>query len=208
MLKKILVRSALLLTLLPGLSPGLAAQPSRTEGSMLSPGPDLIVSDIRPPQQFGSNGTQVALAMSPTACNIGDVQVHFYQLANTDHPVISQSIYRMSGGSSNTDRFEQIGEAWIKHAFGADQIDGCNLGCIPASNFAELGVGCSDTYDANWQDNAAQAAELTAAGLAPTNNLESGIAATLPPGAYTALLKGANNGTGVGLVEVYDRGAP
>ena len=60
----------------------------------------------------------------------------------------------------------------------------------------------------DWQDNPAQAAELTAAGLAPTNNLESGIATTLPPGLYTALLAGLNNGTGVGLVEVYDRGAP
>jgi uncharacterized delta-60 repeat protein len=60
----------------------------------------------------------------------------------------------------------------------------------------------------DWQDNPAQAAELTAAGLAPTNPLESGIAMTLPPGLYTALLAGLNNGTGVGLVEVYDRGAP
>jgi hypothetical protein len=32
--------------------------------------------------------------------------------------------------------------------------------------------------------------------------------ATLPPGLYTALLAGANNGTGVGLVEVYDLGPP
>jgi hypothetical protein len=60
----------------------------------------------------------------------------------------------------------------------------------------------------DWQDNPAQAAELTAAGLAPTNNLESGIAATLSAGLYTALLAGLNNGTGVGVVEVYDRGAP
>jgi hypothetical protein len=60
----------------------------------------------------------------------------------------------------------------------------------------------------DWQDDPAQAAELTAAGLAPTNNLESGIATTLSPGLYTALLAGMNNGTGVGLVEVYDRGAP
>ena len=58
----------------------------------------------------------------------------------------------------------------------------------------------------DWQDDPAQAAELTAAGLAPTNPLESGIAATLPAGLYTALLAGLNNGTGVGLVEVYDRG--
>jgi hypothetical protein len=47
-----------------------------------------------------------------------------------------------------------------------------------------------------------------AAGLAPTNDLESAMAATLPPGLYTAILAGVNNGTGVGLVEVYDRGAP
>jgi hypothetical protein len=60
----------------------------------------------------------------------------------------------------------------------------------------------------DWQDVPAQAAELTAAGLAPTNPLEPGIAATLPPGLYTALLSGVNNGAGVGLVEVYDRGAP
>jgi hypothetical protein len=57
----------------------------------------------------------------------------------------------------------------------------------------------------NWQDNPPTAAELIAAGLAPTNNLESGIALTLPPGVYTALLVG-NNGNGIGLVEVYDRG--
>jgi len=58
----------------------------------------------------------------------------------------------------------------------------------------------------DWQDNAVQAAEITAAGLAPGNELESAIAATLPPGLYTALLSGLNFGTGVGLVEVYDRG--
>jgi hypothetical protein len=58
----------------------------------------------------------------------------------------------------------------------------------------------------DWQENATQAAELVAAGLAPANNLEAGIAVTLPPGLYTALLSGLNNGTGIGLVEVYDRG--
>jgi hypothetical protein len=58
----------------------------------------------------------------------------------------------------------------------------------------------------NWQDNPAQAAELTAAGLAPTNASESGIAITLGPGQYTALLSGVNNTTGVGVVEVYNLG--
>lgn len=58
----------------------------------------------------------------------------------------------------------------------------------------------------DWQDNIAQAAIIAAAGLAPNNNLESAIAATLPPGPYTALLVGVNDGVGIGLIEVYDRG--
>lgn len=58
----------------------------------------------------------------------------------------------------------------------------------------------------DWQDDAAQAAILSDAGLAPSHNLESAVAATLPPGLYTGLLRGLNNSTGIGLVEVYDRG--
>jgi hypothetical protein len=58
----------------------------------------------------------------------------------------------------------------------------------------------------DWQDNPTQAAALSAEGLAPTNQLEAGIVATLPPGLYTALLAGLNNGTGIALVEVYDLG--
>lgn len=60
----------------------------------------------------------------------------------------------------------------------------------------------------DWQDDPTQAAALTAAGLALTNQLESGMVLSLPPGTYTALLAGQNNGTGVGLVEVYDLGTP
>jgi hypothetical protein len=58
----------------------------------------------------------------------------------------------------------------------------------------------------DWQDNPTQAAQITAAGLAPSNTKESAIAANLPAGAYTAILAGLNNGTGNGTVEVYDRG--
>jgi hypothetical protein len=58
----------------------------------------------------------------------------------------------------------------------------------------------------NWMDDPNQAAIIQKAGLAPYNNLESAIAATLMPGPYTALLSGVNNGTGIGLVEAYDLG--
>ena len=56
----------------------------------------------------------------------------------------------------------------------------------------------------NWQDDPAQAAQLSAHGLAPPNSLESGIFASLPPGAFTAILAGKNGGTGIGLVEIYN----
>lgn len=53
----------------------------------------------------------------------------------------------------------------------------------------------------DWREHQA---EVEATNLAPTNDLESAIVATLTPGAYTAILSGKNNGTGVGVVEVYD----
>jgi len=58
----------------------------------------------------------------------------------------------------------------------------------------------------NCLDDPAQAALITAAGVALSNQLESGIAVTLAPGQYTALLAGLSAGTGNGLVEVYDVG--
>ena len=47
-------------------------------------------------------------------------------------------------------------------------------------------------------------ADIEATGLAPTNDLESAIIATLDPGLYTAVVNGKDGGTGVGLVEAYD----
>ena len=56
--------------------------------------------------------------------------------------------------------------------------------------------------DNDWRET--QEAEITAAALAPTDSLEAAILLTLPPGAYTAIVRGNNDGTGVGLVEVYN----
>ena len=56
----------------------------------------------------------------------------------------------------------------------------------------------------NWQSDPAQAAQLTALGLALQDPNESGLVATVQPGSYTTILAGKNQTTGVGLVEVYD----
>jgi hypothetical protein len=54
----------------------------------------------------------------------------------------------------------------------------------------------------DWRDT--QESGIQASGLAPSNNRESAILRALAPGAYTAIVRGLGNSTGVGLVEAYD----
>ncbi|MBS0657101.1 MAG: carboxypeptidase regulatory-like domain-containing protein [Verrucomicrobia bacterium] len=55
----------------------------------------------------------------------------------------------------------------------------------------------------NWRDDAS-AGELTAKSLAPPDDREPALLISLNPGSYTAVVKGVNNSSGVGIVEVYD----
>jgi hypothetical protein len=50
--------------------------------------------------------------------------------------------------------------------------------------------------------------QVRAAGLAPPNSHEAALARTLAPDFYTAIVRGANNTTGIGLAEVYDLSTP
>ena len=54
----------------------------------------------------------------------------------------------------------------------------------------------------NWKDD--QRGQIEGTIFQPTDDRESVIVTTLPPAAYTGLLSGKNNTTGIGLVEVYD----
>ena len=54
----------------------------------------------------------------------------------------------------------------------------------------------------NWQDT--QASEIAATGIPPSDARESAILATLTTGAYTAIVRGLNDTTGVALVEAYN----
>ena len=54
----------------------------------------------------------------------------------------------------------------------------------------------------NWKES--QQTEIEASTLAPVADLEAAIVATLPPASYTAVLRGKNGGTGIGVVEIYD----
>jgi probable HAF family extracellular repeat protein len=67
------------------------------------------------------------------------------------------------------------------------------------------GNGALVMSDDNWRDS--QESEITATGLAPSNDAESAIVQTLQAGAgYTAIVRGKNNTTGIALVEVYALG--
>ncbi|MGH8164535.1 MAG: hypothetical protein ACREP1_09400, partial [Rhodanobacteraceae bacterium] len=55
-------------------------------------------------------------------------------------------------------------------------------------------------FDDDYKDN--QETEIEDTQLAPTDDREAAIVATLPPGNYTAILRGKTNG--IGEVEVYD----
>ncbi len=117
-----------------------------------APGPDVIVGDVFSLQQFGSSATQVGVAVGTTSCNNGSVPINWFAMPNTDHPVIPQNLYRMSGGTVETDRFEQIGQSWLKHATSILAANECGFGCTLSGS--GLGVGCSDAYGS--QANASQ----------------------------------------------------
>lgn len=64
------------------------------------------------------------------------------------------------------------------------------------------GSGAPLALNDDWQE--AQKAEIESTGIPPSDPQESAIVASLPPGAYTAIVRGANGTTGVALVEVYN----
>lgn len=57
---------------------------------------------------------------------------------------------------------------------------------------------------ANENRKIGQRAALEAIGIQPKNDAEAALIETLPAGFYTAIVRGRNDGTGVGLVEVYN----
>jgi hypothetical protein len=78
------------------------------------------------------------------------------------------------------------------------------LGGVLADPTLELYQGTTllESND-NWMDSPNKQAIIDS-GAAPLNNLESAIVRSVAPGNYTAIERGVNNGTGIGVVEAYD----
>ena len=129
------IQSAVLPTLHDGGEPGTTL------------GPDVIVGNISDVISGSIVNGQVGVSVGTDSCNAGTVDLDWFALPSNDHPVIPQNVYRMSGGPNNTDRFEQIGQSWLKHAFTAASSNTCGFGCNGVGG-THLGSGCSDLYSA------------------------------------------------------------
>jgi hypothetical protein len=149
MFRKVLSYLTLPLLLLLSNSSGNSALPAaQSVSGNFNPGPDAIAGGMADLIMWGTAGSQRGVATGITTCNAGNALIDFFAMPNTHHPVAAQNLYRMSSGANNNDRFEQIGQSWVKHTFGAKQANACFL-CQPGGNFTHLGVGCSDTYDSS-----------------------------------------------------------
>ncbi len=111
--------------------------------SALAVGPDVIVGDIPDVvNNLGTSGGRRVYAFGTTSCNLGDAPLTWLRNTNV-HPVISQNMYRLANG-----RFEQVGQAWLKHGFCALQGTVCST-CAPGGDCDALFPGCSDPYSAS-----------------------------------------------------------
>jgi hypothetical protein len=118
----------------------------------LVPGPDQILGTVPDVVEVGSNANFAGVGVGTFGCNNGDQPLDWYEYPDTRHPVIAQNLYRMSGGANNNERFEQIGQSWVKQVSPPDNgpnrcgsgicnFNGCDVG-------HQLCSGCSDAYNA------------------------------------------------------------
>ncbi len=106
---------------------------------------DVALCDIHSAIYWGSAGGISAYSIGTTSVNAGNVDLNWIQ-SGTDHPVISQNMYRYLDG-----RFEQIGQSWLKHSFCALQLESdCETGCsVSFACLNHLTPGCQDPYGAS-----------------------------------------------------------
>jgi hypothetical protein len=73
------------------------------------------------------------------------------------------------------------------------------------------GTGAIIATNDNWKNTniggaitSSQVTDIVGSSIPPSQNMESAIIATLAPGAYTAVVRGATNDTGIAVIEGYD----
>ena len=183
-------------------------QRSQIESTALQPGNDLesvIVATLDP------GAYTVLLTGANAGAGVGLIEIY-----DTDPPGGSSELANISArGEVQTQDNVMIGGLILGGSANSTRIVVLGLG--PSLADAGLGATLADptldlrdangarlTYDDNWQDDVATAAQLISFGLAPKKAQEAAILIDLPPGAFTAILADKGGGTGVGLVEIYN----
>lgn len=122
--------------------------PVNVAASTLPAAPDVTFCELFGLTQFGRKNDVVGLAINTTSWNIGNADLTWLAAPDPRHPFIVQNLYRIKD-----DRFEQIGQSWIKHGFFALGNEQCQTECTfedkPGHGVGPfLGMGCTDTYTA------------------------------------------------------------
>lgn len=102
----------------------------------------------------------------------------------------------ISGSTPKTVAIVATGPSLAQYGI-ASPLANPSIDLVRASDGALLGS------NDNWQD-AGNARQIAAGGFAPPHPLESAILVTLPPGAYTVLVRGVGGVTGTGIVGIYE----
>lgn len=116
------------------------------EGQIAGRSGDMTFCELYGLRQFGRSGSTVGLAMTTTSWNVGSADLQWFAIPNSNHPVIAMNMYRLED-----DRFQQIGQSWLKHGFFALDSEQCGTPCRYEPGHAAgnwLGKGCTDTYTA------------------------------------------------------------
>lgn len=174
------------------------------------------------PDLFGSTVSGFYADVTPRALNDAGQLVFWYRLANGRQGIAvatpNNGVESRRLGNISTRLPVQTGESVLIGGFIVTsgqpkrliiRAIGPSLGQAGVSGaladpVLELisGDGTLLASNDNWRES--QEAEIRQTGVQPSNDLESAIVRTLEPGNYTAVLRGRNDGTGVGLVEAYD----
>ncbi|MFG0329303.1 MAG: hypothetical protein ACF8PN_05325 [Phycisphaerales bacterium] len=131
---------------------GMQVEPVAVNEGMDGPGrdddgPDMKFCQLYDLEQYGRVGDIVGLSIATTSWNVGNRDLMWFASPDNRHPFIVGNMYRLKN-----DRFEQIGQSWIKHGFYALGNTQCGGQCIyePGHYTGDwLGQNCTDTYSSS-----------------------------------------------------------
>jgi hypothetical protein len=196
------------------LTPGLHEYQTQFQSPFVFPTNDAGDFSVTLTLHFGGMGASLAASPGTFDFTIGQIDFRLdSSIVTVEAPSVLQNI--STRGNVGTDEEALIGgfiiigttpKTVVLRAIGpsinpslvADVLDD------PSLELHDSGGGLITSND-NWVDLSQEnQTTLINHGLAPTQDAESALVMTLDPGLYTAIVRGVNDTTGVGLVEAYD----